>query len=158
MTTDQCTTPIKRIVLKSIEARYSREVIRDDAPTWASLRFTAPNQVFEIFRELAQETKEHFVVLHLDGKNRIACFDRVSVGSLNQAIVHPREVFKTALLSNAAAILLLHNHPSGDPTPSPEDLSITRRLQESGEILGIKVLDHIVIGDTYLSFVEKGLL
>ena len=112
-----------------------------------------------MFRELRRETKEHFIVLHLDGKNRIVCFDRVSIGSLNQAIVHSREVFKTACISNAAAVILLHNHPTGDPTPSQEDLAITRRLKESGEILGIKVIDHIIIGDdVFLSFVDKGLL
>ena len=85
--------------------------------------------------------------------------DLVSIGSLNQSIVHPREVFKTALLSSAAAIILVHQHPTGDPTPSSEDLSITRRLKEAGEIMGIKVLDHIIVGDRqYQSFVESGLL
>jgi len=149
----------KRIFIKSIEARYRNEVVRDDAPQWVSKRFTQPQQVFEMFRDLRLETKEHFIVLHLDGKNRIVCFDRVSIGSLNQAIVHSREVFKTACLSNAAAVLLVHNHPTGDPTPSQEDIAITRRLKESGEILGIKVLDHIIVGDNeFLSFVEKGLL
>ena len=92
-------------------------------------------------------------------RNFELCFDRVSIGSLNQAIVHSREVFKTACLSNAAAVLLVHNHPTGDPTPSQEDIAITRRLKESGEILGIKVLDHIIVGDDeFLSFVERGLL
>ncbi len=149
----------KRIVIKSIEARYRNEVVRDDAPEWVSMRFTKPEQVFEMFRDLRRETKEHFITLHLDGKNRIVCFDRVSIGSLNQAIVHSREVFKTACLSNAAAILLVHNHPTGDPAPSQEDLAITRRIKEAGEILGIKVLDHIIVGDNdFLSFVEKGLL
>lgn len=100
-----------------------------------------------------------FLCLHLDGKNRIVCVDLVSIGSLNQSLVHPREVFKTALLSNAAAVLLIHQHPTGDPAPSTEDIAITRRLREAGEILGLKVLDHIIIGqDEYLSFVERGLL
>lgn len=149
----------KRIMVRSIEARYRNEVVRDDAPEWVSMRFTKPEQVYEMFRDLRRETKEHFVVLHLDGKNRIVCFDRVSIGSLNQAIVHPREVFKTACLSNAAAILLVHNHPTGDPNPSSEDIAITKRLKESGDILGIRVLDHIIVGDDeFLSFVEQGLL
>jgi DNA repair protein RadC len=148
----------KRIFIKQIEARYRREVVREDAPVWVNLRFTTPAQVFEIFHGLRQATKEHFIVLHLDGKNRIACYDPVSVGSLNQSIVHPREVFANALRSSAAAILLLHNHPTGDTTPSREDLDITRRLQEAGEILGIKVLDHIIIGDSYLSFSAQGLI
>lgn len=152
-------TATKRIILKSIEARFSKAVVRDDAPKWVSMRFTAPAQIYEMFRDLSQEAKEHFVALHLDGKNRITCFDRVSLGSLNQTIVHPREVFKTACLSNAAAILLIHNHPSGDPAPSQEDIAITRRLHDGGDLLGIKVLDHIIIGDGhYVSFVESGLL
>ena len=106
-----------------------------------------------------KETKEMFVTLHLDGKNRILCMDQVSIGSLNQSIVHPREVFKTACLSNAAAIILVHQHPTGDPAPSSEDIAITRRLKEAGEIMGIKVLDHIIVGDgEYMSFVERCLL
>ena len=149
----------RRIVMKSIEARFRNEVVREDAPGWVTMRFTQPGQIFEVFRDLRLETKEHFIVLHLDGKNRIVCFDRVSIGSLSQTIVHPREVFKTACLSNAAAILLVHNHPTGDPAPSQEDISITRRLRESGDILGIKVLDHVIVGEhEYVSFVERGLM
>jgi DNA repair protein RadC len=121
-------------------------------------RFTSPRQIFETFSYLRAECKEHFLALHLDGKNRIVCIDRISVGSLNQSIVHPREVFKTALLSSAAALLLIHNHPTGDPNPSREDIEITRRLKEAGELLGIAVLDHIIIGDTCFSFSESGLL
>lgn len=90
--------------------------------------------------------------------NRILCIDRVSVGSLNQSIVHPREVFKSAVYSSAAAIILVHNHPSLDPAPSREDIEITRRLKECGELLGIKLLDHIIVGDSYVSFVERGML
>ena len=100
-----------------------------------------------------------FITLHLDGKNRIICMDLVSVGSLNQSLVCPRSVFQTALLSNAAALILIHQHPTGDPTPSSEDIAITRRLKEAGEIINCKVLDHIIVGEgDYLSFVEKGLL
>ncbi len=148
----------KKITILSIEARYRKEVVREDAPAWVSKRFTSASQVYEMFLDLRQEAKEHFIALHLDGKNRIACLDRVSVGSLNQSIVHPRELFKTALLSSAAAILLIHNHPTGDPTPSSEDIEVTRRIKEAGDLLGIKVLDHIIIGDSYLSFAEQGLI
>ena len=148
----------KRIFIRKVEARYRREVVREDAPAWVTTRFTSPAQVFEIFHDLRLSPKEHFIVLHLDGKNRIACYDPVSVGSLNQSIVHPREVFANAVRSSAAAILLLHNHPTGDPTPSREDLEITRRLKEAGDLLGIRVLDHIIIGDRYLSFTEQGLI
>ena len=148
----------KRIYIRQIEARYRREMVREDAPAWVSMRFTSPRQVFEMFYDLRLEAKEHFIALHLNGKNRIVCFDRVSIGSLNQSIIQNRELFKTACISSAAAILVLHNHPTGDPTPSREDLDITRRIVEAGDLLGIKVLDHVIIGDSYLSFVEQGLL
>lgn len=148
----------RTIRLKTIEAHYRREVVMEDAPDWVSTRFSSPRQIAEMFSALRDECKEHFIVLHLDGKNRILCLDRVSTGSLNQSIVHPREVFKTALLSSAAAILLIHNHPTGDCEPSNEDTVITRRLKEAGDLIGIKVLDHIIIGDDYKSFVEAGLL
>jgi len=98
-------------------------------------------------------------VLLLDGKNRIIRRVQISEGSLNQSIVHPREVFAPAVKESAAAIILVHNHPTGDPAPSAEDIAITRRLKESGEIMGIKVLDHIIVGDgDYVSFVERGLV
>jgi len=123
-------------------------------------RFTSPAQVFEFFHhELRDNRKELFLVLLLDGKNRITRKVQVSEGSLNQSIVHPREVFASAVRESAAAVIFIHNHPSGDPAPSREDREITRRLKEAGEILGIKVLDHIIIGDgSYFSFVESGLL
>jgi DNA repair protein RadC len=83
----------------------------------------------------------------------------VSEGSLNQSIVHPREVFNVAVRESAAAIILLHNHPTGDPTPSQEDLDVTHRLHEVGELMGIKVLDHIIIGEkAYYSFADRGLM
>ena len=123
-------------------------------------RFTSPAQVFEFFHhELRDNRKELFLILLLDGKNRITRKVQVSEGSLNQSIVHPREAFAPAVRESAAAVIFIHNHPSGDPAPSREDREITRRLKEAGEILGIKVLDHIIIGDgSYYSFVESGLL
>ena len=150
----------RKIRLKVIRPVFSTLTIKEEISQYfdSEIRYTDPAQVFQIFQFLRQETKEHFISLHLDGKNRIVCMDRISVGSLNQSIVHPREVFKTALLSSAAAIILLHNHPTGDPTPSREDMAITRRLSEGGEILGIKILDHIIIGETFTSFVSQGLM
>lgn len=123
-------------------------------------RFTSPQQVFDYFHhEFRDSRKEYFLILLLDGKNRIIRRVQVSEGSLNQSIVHPREVYLPAVKESAAAIILVHNHPTGDPAPSSEDIAITRRLKEAGEIMGIKVLDHIIIGDgEYLSFVERGLL
>lgn len=123
-------------------------------------RFTSPAQVFDYFHhELRDLRREQFIVLLLDGKNRITRKVTISEGSLNQSIVHPREVFVQAVRESAAAVIFVHNHPSGDPAPSREDREITRRLKEAGEILGIKVLDHVIIGDgSYFSFVESGSL
>lgn len=152
---------MKTIRLKQIKAVYENFKIEEDASRYlgSGSRFTAPEQIYQTFRCLMHETKENFVTLHLDGKNRIVCMDVVSIGSLNQSIVHPREVFKSACLSNAAAIILVHQHPSGDATPSREDIAITKRLREAGEIMGISVLDHVIVGDgEYVSFVERGLL
>lgn len=98
-------------------------------------------------RYLQHEDREHFVAMMLDVKNRVIGIHTVSIGILNAALVTPREVFKAAILSNAMSVVLGHNHPSGDPTPSPEDLEITERLKKAGEILGIEVLDHVIIGE-----------
>ena len=110
---------------------------------------------------LRQVDREHFVVILVDRKNRLIGIHTVSVGSLTASVVHPREVFKVAILSNATAILCGHNHPSGDPQPSGEDRGLTRRLVQAGAILGIDVLDHVIIGDgaaDYYSFADQGLL
>lgn len=146
-----------KVAFRQIKAVYETIEVNEEIITYLkpNTRYTSPEQVFNVFSFLMQETKEHFLALHLDGKNRILCVDLVSMGSLNQSIVHPREVFKTALVSSAAAIILIHQHPSGDPAPSSEDISITKRLKEAGELLGIKVLDHIIIGqDNYYSLSE----
>ena len=119
---------------------------------------TSAHAVGEMFAFLRKETKEHFLSLHLDGKNKLVCIDHISAGSLSASIVHPREVFKSVLLSSASSLILVHNHPSGDPTPSREDLDITRRLKESADLLGIRLLDHVIIGDRCLSFADRGLL
>lgn len=102
---------------------------------------------------------EEFGLLILDTRNRLKKLQLISRGSLNGSLVHPREVFREAIALQAAAIVLCHNHPSGDPTPSREDLELTRRLREAGQILGIEVLDHLILGQArYLSFKEEGLL
>ena len=103
--------------------------------------------------------REEFVIIGLDGKNRMQFLNSVSMGCLTSSIVHPREVFKAAILGNAASLILCHNHPSGDPTPSPEDVEITKRLVECGKLLGIAILDHVIIGEnSYVSLADKGLL
>jgi DNA repair protein RadC len=154
-------TKPQKLQLRQIKAIYENLYISEEVTNYLQpgQRYTAPQQVYETFRFLMQETKEMFLTIHLDGKNRIIAVDLVSIGSLNQSIVCPRSVFQTALLSNAAALILIHQHPSGDPSPSTEDIAITRRLKEAGEIINCKILDHIIIGNgEYLSFVERGLL
>lgn len=123
-------------------------------------RFTSAAQVFEhLNHEYRDRHTEQFAALLLDGKNRIISRALISEGSLNQSIVHPREVFNAAVRQSAAAMILLHNHPSGDPAPSPEDLEVTRRLCEAGHLMGIKILDHIIIGENeFYSFADHGQL
>jgi DNA repair protein RadC len=103
--------------------------------------------------------KEHFTVISTNNKNRVQGFKVVSTGSLTASLVHPREVWRSALHLCAAAVLFVHNHPSGDPAPSPEDIDITKRLKETADILGIRVLDHVILGHgRYFSFSDKGML
>ena len=101
--------------------------------------------------------REQFVICGLDAKHRVIGMNIVSIGSLTLSIVHPREVFKALILMNAAAFLCVHNHPSSDPTPSPEDRLLTQRLRHSADLLGITLLDHLVLGETsYFSFADQG--
>jgi DNA repair protein RadC len=109
--------------------------------------------------KLSDLRKEVFVALLLDGKNRLIRRVRVSEGSLTSSVVHPREAFLPAVRASAAAVIFAHNHPSGDPTPSREDISITEQLRQAGQILGISVLDHLIIGEnSFSSLAEEGLL
>lgn len=111
-----------------------------------------------VMEEMRYLDREHFRVVSLNNKNRVLAINPVSVGSLSSSLVHPREVFKNSIKQSAAAVVLVHNHPSGDPTPSREDAEVTTRLAEAGKILGIEVLDHVIIGDNrYVSLKEKGL-
>lgn len=144
----------------SLKAAFTLASRFKDRPLVTLDRFTTPSQVFEYFHhELRDRQKELFLVLLLDSKNRITRKVTVSEGSLDQSIVHPREVFAPAVRESAAAVIFVHNHPSGDPAPSREDRDITRRLKEAGELLGIRVLDHLIIGDgSYFSFTESGQL
>ncbi len=120
----------------------------------------SPKSVVDIFMNiLKDELKEHFYVILLDTKNKIISWDEISKGDLNSSIVHPREVFKYALKLSANSIICLHNHPSGDPTPSVEDIKITKRLNDVGRLIGIELVDHIIIGyNKYVSLREKGII
>ncbi|WNY26898.1 RadC family protein [Methanolapillus ohkumae] len=121
-------------------------------------KIKSPDDIYRfIYPKIREEKKEKFMILCLDTKNQVVREETVSVGILNASIVHPREVFRTALLESAAAIVLIHNHPSGDPSPSPEDLDITDRIVRCGQLLGISVLDHIIVGDgCFVSLKQEG--
>lgn len=134
--------------------RFARREIRPGD------RFTSSTDIFDHYHErLRDRKKEVFLSLLLDSKNRLLKEVQVSEGSLNASIVHPREVFVPVIRESAAAVLFVHNHPSGDPTPSREDIDLTDRLYEAGNLMGVRVLDHIIIGNgSYVSFCDRGLL
>ncbi|MCA0992548.1 DNA repair protein RadC [Bacillus hwajinpoensis] len=133
----------RRVSRLQLEERYTIRSPEDGA-----------NYVMEDMRFLSQE---HFVCLYLNTKNQVLHRQTVFVGSLNASIVHPREVFREAFRRSAASLICFHNHPSGDPTPSREDIEVTKRLAECGKMLGIDMLDHIIIGDQkFISLKEKG--
>ena len=142
--------------------RYRLLMVKDGSitTTW-DRQVRQSKDVADLMAPLAANLdRQHFWVLLLNGKNTVIGVNLVSVGSLTAALVHPREVFKPAILGNAAALVLVHSHPSGDPSPSAEDTALTRRLSEVGELVGIRVLDHIVLGDagSFRSLADDGLL
>ncbi|MDY0083489.1 MAG: DNA repair protein RadC [Ignavibacteriaceae bacterium] len=123
-------------------------------------KVTSPADVAEIFIPiLRDEVKEQFIVVCLNSANKIIRYERISQGNLNSSVVSPREIFKTAIENNSASIILIHNHPSENPEPSNEDISITKKIVEAGKMMDIPVFDHIIIaGNSYTSFVEKRLI
>lgn len=144
----------KRINVVSIK------MVKESSILYDIRRIKAPKDAVELGKRFLEESdREQLLVCCLDAKNQPTALNVVSVGNLNSSLVHPREVFKPAILSNSASIILFHNHPSGDPAPSKEDTNITERLKECGDILGIKLIDHIIIGDnSYCSLKEKGII
>lgn len=137
------------------------KMVKESSIKYSGRKITSPKDVISLASDFILEMdREVCIVIGLDVKNQPCTLNICSIGSLNASIVHPREVFKSAILSNAASIIFVHNHPSGDPKESKEDISITERLKESGKILGISLLDHIIMGDknSFISFKEKGIL
>jgi DNA repair protein RadC len=134
--------------------------IQSQSKLFSNKKISSPKDVAEIFIPLLRdELKEKFIVVCLNSANRIIKQETISIGNLNSSVVHPREIFKVAIDSSAASIILIHNHPSSNPDPSNEDISITKKIVESGKIMDIPVFDHIIIaGGAYTSFVEKRLL
>lgn len=146
--------------LRELTIRYAVRKDHDGQPVVVGREFGRPSDAAAALMPLLQdEPAEVFAILCLTTKHRVIAYHEVSRGTLDSVLVSPREVFTAALLAHAAAIVATHNHPSGDPTPSPDDLDVTRRLAAAGDVLGIPLLDHIIVGDgRYYSFKEVGCL
>ena len=144
----------KRINIVSIK------MVKESSFLYQTRQILSPSDAYEMIKDQLQDLdREQFIIACLNTKNEPTNISVIAMGTLNKAIVHPREVFKTAILSNAASIMAFHNHPSGNAEPSQQDLQLTTRLYEAGELLGIKLLDHLIIGDgSFTSLKEKGYL
>lgn len=141
-------------LFQAISERYAKEKIPEKIVLSSSKAVADYLQKF-----IGREKREHFVMLSLDTRNNLIKVSNISTGSLNASIVHPREVFKEAIQASAAQVIVAHNHPSGDPQPSPEDIALTRRLGETSRIIGIELIDHIVVAsDKFVSMKEQDLL
>lgn len=149
-------------VAKAAQIKASFELSKriDEDFLYEKKRVKTPEQVLSLVKSrLKGKKKEHFLVLLLDTRNQVISISNVSVGSLDTNIVHPREVFKEAISSSASSCVFVHNHPSGDPAPSEDDMELTKRLTKAGEIVGIDVLDHIIVTDNdFISLKERGII
>ena len=135
------------------------KLVRENSGFHRPYLVKAPADVYRAFAKLSECDRERFYAVHLDGQNRVCGVELVSQGTVGSSLVTPREVYKSAILANASGIILVHNHPSGVPSPSADDRSITQTLRESGRLLDIPIYDHVIIGDEkYFSFAEAGLL
>jgi DNA repair protein RadC len=137
----------------------SRRIL-SQSKNFSDKKITSPQDVAEMFIPLLKdELKEKFMLICLNSANKIIKSETISIGNLNSSIVHPREIFKAAIENSSASVILMHNHPSGNPEPSTEDISITKKLVEAGKMLDIPVFDHIIIaGNSYTSFVERRII
>lgn len=137
------------------------KMIKESSILYPERKVGSPSDAASLIKPfLAESDREKFVAVYLNTKNEPTAIHTVSIGTLNASLVHPREVFKGAILSNASSLLLAHNHPSGDTKPSIEDRKITERLVEAAKILGLEIIDHIIVGegDRFFSFKEQGML
>ena len=160
MATSSLSYPPQEFTFKEVQlvVRETPSIPADVKP-FVGVSFSSSAQVFKVLSDLKSMDVETFLCLHLDCKNTIKALQVVSIGSLGSSLVHPREVFRSAILNGAAGVIFAHNHPSGDPAPSDEDLQITKRLSEVGKLIGIKCLDHLIIGSgRYFSFADQGLM
>lgn len=133
-------------------------MVKEGSLLYKERRIKSPEDANVLLKQfLGEADREYFIVLCLDTKNQPTAINVCHIGSLNASIVHPREVLKPAIISNAASIIVAHNHPSNDPTPSREDIEVTKRLAEAGKIIGVELLDHVIVcSDSFVSLKEKG--
>lgn len=143
----------------SLSAPWVRVMLVKDPQVSYYPAIHSSQEVINLSQDMLSLDREEFRILLLNAKHKVMGVHTVSIGSLTVSIVHPREVYKAAILANAAAIIGVHNHPSGNPDPSPEDRALTKRLSEAGTLLGITLLDHVIIGEnTHYSFADQGQL
>lgn len=134
-------------------------LIREDRAGYNKKAISGAEDVFKFFTDLQDADREKFFTVCLDAKNYITCFDLVTMGSISSALVFVREVIKSAILTGAKGIVTAHNHPSGDPKPSPEDAKITKAIAKACRLFGINFLDHVVVGDgRYFSYADSGIM
>jgi len=137
--------------------RVSVKLVRRSYGRYKPMEIKSPEDVYGFMRDLRESDRERFYSLHLDNRNSVVGCEEVSCGSAETSLVSPRELFKSAILSSSKSLIIVHNHPSGNPEPSDDDIRITKKLYDCGELLGIGLLDSIIIGrDSYYSFKEKG--
>lgn len=137
------------------------QLVKEKTMAYAFKTISKPSDIARIIKAyIGNSDRENFVVVCMDNKNNVTAINTVSIGNINSTIAHPREIFKIAILANSAGIVIAHNHPSGNPSPSKKDIEYTKNIVEAGEILGIEVLDHVVVGDDeqYFSFEENDLM
>lgn len=149
--------------MAKIMTKYRLELVKEESHKYeVETIISCPKDIYEVLTKICRiqcNAEEVVILITLNTKNIVTGYFEVHRGTINTSLVHPREVFKRALLNNARYIIVAHNHPSGDPNPSKEDIQITERLKEAGNLLGINLLDHIIVGeDKYISLKEKGVL
>lgn len=149
--------------MAKIMTKYRLELVKEESHKYeVETKISCPKDIYEVLTKVCRiqyNAEEVFILITLNTKNIVTGYFEVHRGTINTSLVHPREIFKRALLNNASNIIVAHNHPSGDPNPSKEDIQITERLKEAGNLLGINLLDHIIVGeDKYISLKEKGVL
>ncbi|EJS02229.1 JAB domain-containing protein [Bacillus cereus] len=144
--------PAKRVNIVRLK------MVKEGSILYKERRIKSPEDASVLLKQfLGEVDREYFIVLCLNTKNQPTAINVCHIGSLNASIVHPREVLKPAIISNAASIIVAHNHPSNDPTPSREDIEVTKRLAEAGKVIGVELLDHVIVcSDSFVSLKEKG--